>query len=86
MKFIIFLLLISCAYTNAQNSIASDFIIDNIWKPLVNDIKNNTINFLYNQLTSAIINTLFGGIGKRRFRNNKNLIHLRQFILYFYLY
>lgn len=37
--------------TNIENKgVATDFILDNILKPLLNDLKNNSLSFLLNQL------------------------------------
>ena len=82
MKSIIIILVICASLASAevvkidQKGIATDFLVDNVLNPLLNDLKNNTIQFIYQQLTSSLVNLLLGGIGKRDVSSTEYLQHV----------
>ena len=86
MKSIIIILVICVGLASAElaavnpKDIATDFINDNILNPFLQDIKNNTMNFLLNQVTSSLFNLIFGGIGKRDVASIEYLNHINSII------
>ncbi len=61
MKFTVIILLICASLSYAQPNVSgTDFLVDNILKPLLTDIKENSLTFLQQMLLNMI-----PGIGKR---------------------
>merc|ERR1712147_338309 len=62
MKFVAMILLVAIVGANAQSAaqIGTDFVIDNIVNPLLQNLQTNALGFLFNTL-----NNLIGSIGKR---------------------
>ena len=69
MKFVALLLLVGLIGANAQLDIAVDFLVDNIFQPLLTNLQTNALSLLFGTL-----NNLIGSIGKRGLSDIKDTL------------